>query len=224
MPQFPYQSILHINNILLEEWRRLLQRDYALRVAGKPHYEFRDDKHADIWLQHGLHVQPYHYRTYRGQLFNRSDEIAWLWQLDGYRAFKWAKTGRDIDIVRDAIRTPALAYSWAETIGDHDVMRKYIDSYYATDWAVHFGDIDIMRNRIEFPGDALRWATLIGDREMMRKFIDDSMWACTWAEHMPEDAALMRDLVRDPFYMRLWLVKVDPNDEIMKQRLAEIAD
>lgn len=86
-----------------------LADDYANRLVGcSPTITFESDILADDQLRRGVLLQPYHYPSYKGRFCNRADEIKWLKQLPEERAYLWALTGRDIDLMCTRIKDPAL--------------------------------------------------------------------------------------------------------------------
>lgn len=120
-------------------------------------------KVADYWLNKGALIQPYHYEDYSGYLFDHDEKVAWLCTFSAQRAYYWAKTGRDIEIVRDRVRKPQWAYLWALNIGDRDLMRKYVtNSEWAYAWARDIGDREIMRERVTDPKWLAEWEAMFG--------------------------------------------------------------
>ena len=129
--------------------RQLLLRDYICRVAGQqPQVIFVDDDHADIWLRYKLLVQPYHFTTYHGRLFNRDDELEWLRHEPEYRIYHWALTGRDVNVARECITSENVALDWAKHIGDHEVMwQKMVTDRGKRAWHTLFGEKGAKRSK-----------------------------------------------------------------------------
>lgn len=194
----------------VERERRLLFEDYLSRLSGRgPKLIFEDDAAADHWLSHGLPVQPYHYSTYKGRPFNRADELDWLRQLPPKRAYCWACTGRDKDILIDRIDSKYAVY-WAKHHGDRDIMRAKIKRPAdALKWAVFFGEKDLMRHLVTDPEVAVEWARRFrDDKEYMRQFIVTDEAACMRAASLG-DREIMQKRVTDPDWKRYWDQELD---------------
>lgn len=140
-------ATLRADQVPISEMGASLYKDYFCRVAGEaPYLEFEYDFVADRWLSMGLAVQPYHYKTYKGEPFDRKAQIEWLRQLPDERAYLWAKTGRDINIVRECIKEPVWAFRWALDIGDREIMRERMtEPWWMREWALTFNDDELMR-------------------------------------------------------------------------------
>lgn len=205
-------------NLILLQQR--LQDDYIVRTAGlSPRLVFKTDEDATCWLKDGLLVQPYHYPSYKGRFCNRSDEIEWLRTFPQHRAFLWAKTGRDREILKHLITEPEWAYKWAMEIGDRELMRQHITGKWALQWALKIGDCDFMRTRV-VPEDAPRWAFEIGDIDFMRRFINSAELAYRWALYFEADAPRMRPLVTESEWAYKWARDIGDR-EIMRDRVTD---
>ena len=180
--------------------RKALHADYIYRIAGKsPVVEFKTYRQADIWLREGLLVQPYHYKSYQGEPFDRAAEIAWLQKLPDRRAYYWALTGRDIELVRACVKRSKTAFEWALNIGDRDIMRdRVIESKWAYHWALHIGDRDIMRDRVIESEWAYEWARNFGDYDLMRKYVVvDPEWALRWGLFLGDKDLTLEHAIRN---------------------------
>ena len=204
------------------EAQQVLHDDYINRLVGKPAVvTFTADKYADCWLEAGLLVQPYHYVSYTGRLFDREAEIAWLKTLPEYRAYYWALTGRDRAIVCNCVKHPDIAFLWACNIGDHEIMRDRItESEWAYKWAQDIGDREVMRDRVTESKWAFKWARDIGDHEIMRDRITEPEWALNWARFIG-DEGIMHKLVIGTEWETMWQLYIDNRDKLLSRREPE---